>query len=50
MENRSLQQMLQKRYFSLEGNLRPQSLDEYIGQQKTKDTLKNLYRSSKAAS
>ena len=26
--------------FSLEGNLRPQSLDEYIGQQKTKDTLK----------
>ena len=36
--------------FSLEGNLRPQSLDEYIGQQKTKDTLKNLYRSSKAAS
>ena len=33
--------------FSLEGNLRPQSLDEYIGQQKTKDTLKIYIEAAK---
>ena len=34
----------------LEGNLRPQTLDEYIGQEKTKKNTENLYRSCKTAS
>lgn len=40
MENRIITTDVTEEDFSLEGNLRPQSLDEYIGQQKTKDTLK----------
>ena len=33
--------------FSLEGNLRPQSLDEYIGQEKLKNTLKIYIEAAK---
>lgn len=33
--------------FSLEGNLRPQTLDEYIGQEKTKNTLKVYIEAAK---
>lgn len=33
--------------FSLEGNLRPQTLDEYIGQEKTKNTLKIYIEAAK---
>ena len=40
MDNRIITTDVTEEDFSLEGNLRPQSLDEYIGQQKTKDTLK----------
>lgn len=36
-----------RRGFFSEGNLRPQSLDEYIGQQKTKDTLKIYIEAAK---
>ena len=40
MENRIITTDVTEEDFSLEGNLRPQSLDEYIGQEKTKKTLK----------
>ena len=33
--------------FSLEGNLRPQTLDDYIGQEKTKNTLKVYIEAAK---
>ena len=33
--------------FSLEGNLRPQTLDDYIGQEKTKSTLKVYIEAAK---
>lgn len=32
----------------LEGSLRPQSLSEYIGQEKTKKDVENIYRGSQA--
>ena len=40
MENRIITTDVTEEDFSLEGNLRPQTLDEYIGQEKTKNTLK----------
>lgn len=43
----SLQQTLQKRTFPWRETLRPQSLEEYIGQQKTKDTLKIYIEAAK---
>ena len=48
MENRIITTDVTEEDFSLEGNLRPQSLDEYIGQQKTKDTLKIYIEAAKA--
>ena len=47
MENRIITTDVTEEDFSLEGNLRPQSLDEYIGQQKTKDTLKIYIEAAK---
>ena len=40
MEKRMITTDVTEEDFSLEGNLRPQTLDEYIGQEKTKKTLK----------
>ena len=40
MDNRIITTDVTEEDFSLEGNLRPQTLDEYIGQEKTKNTLK----------
>ena len=47
MENRIITTDVTEEDFSLEGNLRPQSLEEYIGQQKTKDTLKIYIEAAK---
>lgn len=47
MDNRIITTDVTEEDFSLEGNLRPQSLDEYIGQQKTKDTLKIYIEAAK---
>ena len=47
MENRIITTDVTEEDFSLEGNLRPQSLDEYIGHQKTKDTLKIYIEAAK---
>lgn len=43
MDNRIITTDVMEEDFSLEGNLRPQTLDEYIGQEKTKNTLKVLF-------
>ena len=40
MDNRIITTDVMEEDFSLEGNLRPQTLDEYIGQEKTKNPLK----------
>ena len=40
MDNRIITTEVMEEDFSIEGNLRPQTLDEYIGQEKTKNTLK----------
>jgi Holliday junction DNA helicase RuvB len=40
MEKRIIQTDVTQEDFPLEGSLRPQTLDEYIGQEKTKSTLK----------
>ena len=40
MEKRIITTDVTEEDFSLEGNLRPQTLDDYIGQEKTKSTLK----------
>ena len=40
MEKRVITTDVIEEDFALEGNLRPQTLDEYIGQEKTKNTLK----------
>ena len=47
MENRIITTDVTEEDFSLEGNLRPQSLDEYIGQEKTKNTLKIFIEAAK---
>lgn len=40
MDNRIITTDVTEEDFSLEGSLRPQTLDEYIGQEKTKNTLR----------
>ena len=47
MEKRMITTDVTEEDFSLEGNLRPQSLDEYIGQEKTKKTLKIYIEAAK---
>ena len=47
MEKRVITTDVTEEDFSLEGNLRPQTLDEYIGQEKTKNTLKIYIEAAK---
>ena len=47
MDNRIITTDVTEEDFSLEGNLRPQTLDEYIGQEKTKNTLKIYIEAAK---
>ena len=47
MDNRIITTDVMEEDFSLEGNLRPQTLDEYIGQEKTKNTLKVYIEAAK---
>lgn len=47
MEKRIITTDITEEDFSLEGNLRPQTLDEYIGQEKTKKTLKVYIEAAK---
>ena len=49
MDNRIITTDVMEEDFSLEGNLRPQTLDEYIGQEKTKNTLKIYIEAAQAA-
>ena len=47
MDNRIITTDVTEEDFSLEGNLRPQTLDEYIGQEKTKHVLKVYIEAAK---
>ena len=47
MEKRIITTDVTEEDFSLEGNLRPQTLDDYIGQEKTKSTLKVYIEAAK---
>lgn len=47
MEKRMITTDVTEEDFTLEGNLRPQSLEEYIGQEKTKKTLKIYIEAAK---
>ena len=47
MEKRIITTDVTEEDFSLEGNLRPQTLDDYIGQEKTKNTLKVYVEAAK---
>ena len=47
MEKRIITTDVTEEDFSLEGNLRPQTLDDYIGQEKTKSTLKDYIEAAK---
>ena len=47
MEKRIITTDVTEEDFSLEGNLRPQTLDDYIGQEKTKNTLKVYMEAAK---
>ena len=47
MEKRIITTDVTEEDFSLEGNLRPQTLDDYIGQKKTKSTLKVYIEAAK---
>ena len=47
MEKRVITTDVTEEDFPLEGNLRPQTLDEYIGQEKTKNTLKIYIEAAK---
>lgn len=47
MEKRMITTDVTEEDFTLEGSLRPQSLDEYIGQEKTKNTLKIYIEAAK---
>ena len=47
MEKRIITTDVTEEDFSLEGNLRPQTLDDYIGQEKTKSTLKGYIEAAK---
>ena len=43
MDNRIITTDVMEEDFSLEGDLRPQALDEDMGQEKTKKSLKSNY-------
>lgn len=47
MNNRMITTDVTEEDFTLEGSLRPQTLDEYIGQEKTKKTLKIYIEAAK---
>ena len=47
MEKRVISTQLQDEDIKIETNLRPQTLDEYIGQKKTKEKLKLRYQFQK---
>ena len=47
MEKRMITTDVTEEDLPLEGNLRPQTLDEYIGQEKTKNTLKIYIEAAK---
>ena len=47
MEKRMITTDVTEEDLPLEGNLRPQPLDEYIGQEKTKNTLKIYIEAAK---
>ena len=47
MEKRMITTDVTEEDFPLEGNLRPQTLEEYIGQEKTKKTLKIYIEAAK---
>ena len=47
MEKRIITTDVTEEDISLEGNLRPQTLDDYIGQEKTKSTLKVYIEAAK---
>ena len=44
MEERVISTQIREEDIKIEKNLRPQTLDDYIGQSKTKDNLKTCYR------
>ncbi len=48
MQNRTISTQLQEEDIKIESNLRPQTLDDYIGQQKIKDNLKVFIEAAKA--
>lgn len=48
MQNRVIETSVQEEDIKLEGSLRPQTLDEYIGQAKIKETLKIYIEAAKA--
>ena len=50
MDNRIITTDVMEEDFSLEGNLRPQTLDEYIGQEKIKENLKVYIEAAKQRS
>ena len=47
MEKRIITTDVTEEDFSLEGNLRPQTLDDYIGQEKAKKTLEIYIKAAK---
>ena len=47
MEKRIITTDVTEEDYSLEGSLRPQTLDEYIGQEKTKNTLRVYIEAAK---
>ena len=47
MEKRVISTQVQEEDLKIEKSLRPQTLDDYIGQQKAKENLKNIYRGGK---
>ena len=48
MENRIITTDVTEEDYTLEGSLRPRTLEEYIGQEKAKNTSEDIHRSSKA--
>ena len=49
MDSRMITTDVTEEDYSLEGSLRPQSLEEYIGQEKTKNTLKKKKKTTPPA-
>lgn len=47
MQNRTISTQLQEEDIKIESNLRPQTLDDYIGQEKIKDNLKIFIEAAK---